>query len=252
MVRHHNRGKIKLNFKEIIWMLLLITFVFMAIVSLREIVKWYLNNNENIKLLEEISKETKVYVEENKYMIDFKKLKEKNSDTVAFLKVNGTNIEIPVVRSINNDFYLTHNFNKEYNSAGWIFTDYRNKLDGTDKNIVIYGHNTKGNTMFSDLKNIIKEEWYNDENNYRIEFITENEYLIYEVFSVYQIEKENYYIQTNFTNNEMFEEFVEKITKRSIKKFNVEVSGDDSLLTLSTCANNNKYRIVLHAKKIQD
>ena len=38
--------------------------------------------------------------------------------------------------------------------------------------------------------------------------------------------------------------------KRSIKNFNIDISKEDSILTLSTCANNNKYRVVLHAKKI--
>ena len=47
---------------------------------------------------------------------------------------------------------MNHNFEQEYNSAGWIFMDYKNKLDGTDKNIVIYGHNMKDLSMFGKLR----------------------------------------------------------------------------------------------------
>jgi len=71
------------------------------------------------------------------------------------------------------------------------------------------------------------------------------------VFSVYKIENEDYYIDTEFKKNE-FEEFIDTLKNRSIKDFNVDVSVEDSILTLSTCADNNKYRIVLHAKRISE
>ena len=104
--------------------------------------------------------------------------------------------------------------------------------------------------MFGTIKDVVKEEWYNNDENHEIIFITENEILDYEVFSVYQIETEDYYIQTHFENDEKFEEFINKIKNRSVKDFNTEVNSEDSILTLSTCANNKKYRVVLHAKKI--
>ena len=169
---------------------------------------------------------------------------------MAWIKVNNTNIEYPIVKTSNNSYYLTHSFDKSYNSAGWPFADYKNKFDGTDKNIVMYGHNRKDGSMFATLKNVLSPEWYNNEKNRNIIFNTENENSIYEVFSVYQIENEEYYIQTEFKTKDKFEKFIKTIKKRSIKDFGVEVTSEDSILTLSTCANNNKYRVVLHAKKV--
>lgn len=256
MAKHYNESKRKLDIKKtkkIVWISALLILIILAIISSINIIKWHLNNKENEDILKEISEAIKIdetQENENKYIINFNRLKEQNSDTIAFIKVNGTNVEFPVVQTINNDYYLTHNFNKDYNSAGWIFADYRNKLDGTDKNIIVYGHNTKGNTMFSSLNNILKEEWYNNEENYKIIFITENEYAIYEVFSIYKIEKEDYYIQTSFNDDEDYAKFIRTIKERSIKDFNTEVNAEDNILTLSTCANNNDYRIVLHAKKL--
>ena len=147
-----------------------------------------------------------------------------------------------------NDYYLTHNFYKNYNKSGWIFVDESNKLDGNDKNTVIYGHNVRDNSMFGSLKKVITPEWYDNEENYKIKLITENGEKIYKVFSVYQIEAEDYYIQTEFDSNKQFEQFIETLQKRSIKNFNEKVTTENQILTLSTCANNNKYRIVLHAK----
>lgn len=249
--KHYNKKK-----TNIISIILLFIFIILLFYSGTKIVIWYMNNQNNKKISDEISKfitldETKED-NEGKYVIDFEKLKEKNSDVVAWLKVNGTNIETTVVKTTDNDYYLTHNFNKEYNSAGWIFADYKNKVDGTDKNLVIYGHNMRDNSMFGSLKWVINEDWYNNEDNKYITLVTENETQIYEVFSVYQIEEEDYYIQTNFNTEKEFSTFLETIKKRSKKDFNVDVNKEDNILTLSTCANNNKYRVVLHAKKIRN
>ena len=249
--KHYNKKK-----TNIISIILLFIFIILLFYSGTKIVIWYMNNQNNKKISDEIAEfvtvdETKEDDEE-KYVVDFEKLKEKNSDIVAWLKVKGTNIETTVVKSTNNDYYLTHNFNKEYNSAGWIFADYKNKVDGTDKNLVIYGHNMRDNSMFGSLKWVINEDWYNNEDNKYITLVTENETQIYEVFSVYQIEEEDYYIQTNFNTEKEFSTFLETIKKRSKKDFNVDVNKEDNILTLSTCANNNKYRVVLHAKKIRN
>ena len=247
--KHYNKKKS--NIPSII---LMCFFTALLIYSGTKIVIWYMNNQNNKKISDEIAEfvtvdETKEDDEE-KYVVDFEKLKEKNSDIVAWLKVKGTNIETTVVKTTNNDYYLTHNFNKEYNSAGWIFADYKNKVDGTDKNLVIYGHNMRDDSMFGSLKWVINEDWYNNEDNKYITLITENETQVYEVFSVYQTEKEDYYIQTNFNTEKEFNTFAQTIKKRSKKDFNVDVNKEDNILTLSTCANNNKYRVVLHAKKI--
>lgn len=177
-------------------------------------------------------------------------MKLQNKDTVAYLKVNNTNISYPVVKSSNNSYYLNHNFEKSYNEAGWIFADYKNKFDGTDKNIVIYGRNRRDLSMFGSLKNILDTNWYNKKENLKIEFITDDVENIYEIFSIYKIENEDYYIKTEFANNE-FSEFINTLKNRSIKNFNTNVDENDNIFTLSTCVDNNKYRIVLHAKKMQ-
>ena len=221
------------------------------IISTSYIIKWYKENRENKDLENKLV--DIVVVDENKegsYNINFKELKNINNDVIGWLKVNGTNIEYVVVKGENNSYYLDHNFEKKGNSAGWIFADYRNKFDGTDKNIIIYGHNRKDNSMFGSLKNILTEEWYSNKDNLIIDFITENEHQKYQVFSVYKIQNEDYYIDTEFKDND-FENFIKTLKNRSIIDFEVEISSEDSILTLSTCANNNKYRVVLHAKKLK-
>ena len=235
---------------KILITLIQIVLIAVIIFSGIKIIEWIKSNKKNKDIMSEIKENVVINNEmdsnNEEYKIDLAKLKQKNSDAIAWIKVNGTDIDFPVVKGTDNSYYLTHNFDKEKNKAGWIFADYRNKFDGTDKNIIIYGHNMKNGSMFASLKDVIKEEWYNNENNKYIALITENEK--YQVFSVYQIETEEYYLQTNISN---FKEFVEKIKGRSKKDFNVDIKETDSILTLSTCADNTKYRVVLHAVKIK-
>lgn len=217
---------------------------------------WYKDKKNNDETTEQLKNNVKLEKikkdnsNNEKYIVDFKKLKSENSDVVAYIKVNNTNIEYPIVKTSNNNFYLNHSFDKSKNSRGWIFADYKNKFDNTDKNIVIYGHNMRNESMFGSLKNILNEEWYNNAENNNITFLTEKGNYIYKVFSIYKIESEDYYIKTNFKNDEDYEKFLNTIKNRSIKNFDINLNINDKIITLSTCANNNKYRIVLHAKKL--
>lgn len=252
--KRYKKDKTNTPIKRIIILIIMFIFILSMIFSGIKIFEWLKENKESKDNKDKI--QDAISIDENidnieKYKIDFESLKRTNPETIAWIKVNGTNIEYPVVKTSNNDFYITHSFDKSYNSAGWAFMDYKNKLDGTDKNIVIYAHNRRDGSMFGTLKNILTEKWKNNTDNFIIPFITENEKSEYKVFSVYKIEKEDYYITTNFETNNEFQRFVNVIKSRSEKDFEIDVSTNDSILTLSTCADNNKYRIVLHAKKVK-
>ncbi len=233
--------------KTIVKIVMLICFI-LLIYSIYNIIMWYVDNNKNETIKEEINEI--INNSEDNNGIDFKTLKEKNNEIIAYLKVNNTNIDYVVVKGSDNSYYLKHNLYKEYNRAGWIFMDFHNKLDGSDKNIVIYGHNTMDGTMFGTLRNVIKKEWYENEENHIIQLVLENEILTYQVFSTYSIPVEDYYINTIFKDNNEFNKFVNTLKNRSVYNYGVEVNGEDSILTLSTCTGNGKSRMVLHAKLI--
>lgn len=185
-----------------------------------------------------------------RYIVDFGGLKKINPDTKGWIKVNGVGIDLPVVQSTDNSYYLKHSFDKSYNVCGWIFADYRNNLDATDRNTIIYGHNRRDGTMFSPMANILESDWYdNDENRY-ITFLTEEGESTYEVFSIYQVKAEDFYIQTNFPTDEKYQEFLDVIKSRSVKKYDTNLTTNDKILTISTCGKENEYRVVLHAKRI--
>ena len=233
--------------KRLILNVLQLVFLCLMIYSGINIFLWLKDNGASSDIINEISS----IINDENNNVDFEKLKNINNEVVGVIKVNGTNIEYPVVKHSDNEFYLNHSFDKTENGAGWIFADYRDSLDGTDRNTIIYGHNRRDGKMFGTLKNVLKEEWYSNSSNLTISFKTEKEEQKYQVFSVYKIESEDYYITTDFTLK-TYDEFINTLKKRSVKDFKTEVSNNDKILTLSTCDNNNKYRVVLHAVKVKE
>ena len=232
----------------------LIAFIY----SIFNIIGWYIDGKKNEKLNEEIYSALDMGNNDNDQGLNedisnepnLAKLKELNSETVAYIKVNGTNIDYPVVKHKDNFYYLTHSFDKSYNQYGWIYANYENKFDGTDRNITLFGHNMKNGSMFGSLKNVLTSTWQNNEENLEVLFIIGEEAYTYKVFSTYKIYKEEYFATANFASDSDFKKFIDTIKKRSNKNYKVDVNITDQILTLSTCYKDNNYRVILHAKKL--
>ena len=257
----HKKHK-KNNSKSLI--VLRVTSFIIIIICLALLLNWIKENNSNKDLLNDIKSQVSLSKDSEKnsnkpldsaekdYSLDFARLKEINSDTVGWLKENNTDIDFPVVQGKNNDYYMTHNFNREYNSAGWIFADYRNTFDGTDKNTIIYGHNRRDGSMFSSLNNTLDQLWYTSQDNHIITLHTPTKNLYYQVFAVYTINADDFDNSTNFKISKNYQEYLNTSINRSIYNFNVDVTTLDKILTIYTCANNNQYRIILQAKLITE
>ena len=247
----HSKNKKKINLKRLVYLIILLVFIALMFFSGYKIIRWIIENKKSTTILKDV-KQTIIVDENDKYTVDFAKLKDINQDTVGWIRVPGTEVDYPVVKTTNNDYYINHSFDKTYNGAGWIFMDYKNSSELKDKNTVIYGHNRKNDSMFGTLKYVLNANWYNNDENKYVHYITEDEDIKYEVFSVYKIEVEDYYITTSFNTTKDYEHFINTIKSRSVKDFAVNVTTMDKILTLSTCADNNNYRVVLHAKRVAE
>ena len=180
---------------------------------------------------------------------DLDELKEKNSDTVGWIKVLGTKIDYPFVQTTDNDYYLSHNFNKRFTNLGWVFGDYRNKWINFNRNTIIYAHNLNTGQFFGTLLDTLKESWFNNYDNHYVKLSTFDSDTIWQVVSVYTIKPESYYIRSIFSDYD-FNEFLHAIKERSVFDFNYNYTLYDKILTLSTCDNGGKRRMVLHAKLV--
>lgn len=270
------KKKLKVKWKNLVLFLIIIICITTLIISTKYIIKWMIDSNKTEKQIEEITEIVEVeeveenenteiieqkeeppkenpywdYIKMNMINVNFNELKQKNPDTKGWIQVNGTNINYPFVQTNDNKFYLNHTFNKSYNSAGWVFLDYRNNINELSKNTIICAHGRLDTTMFGSLKNILSSGWLNNTNNYVVKLSTETENTLWQVFSVYHIPTTSDYIKVHFSSNEEFTKWAKMLLDRSAHNFNTSINENDQVLTLSTCYN-DKEKVVLHAKLIK-
>ena len=174
-------------------------------------------------------------------------LKQQNSDLIGWLSIEDTNIDYPVVKTNNNDYYLNHDFWNKYSLCGTPFMDFENNI--SSYNMVIYGHNMKNGTMFSELKKFKDTNFYTK--NSIIIFKTQKEIRDYKLVSILLIDTSNFDLSsfTSISTKEDKEDFLKVITTQSLISINKPVSINDSFITLCTCDTNNT-RLFVIAKKI--
>ena len=257
-----------------VWVVIATILLSTVFISIGKIILWQLDNNKSKGIKDEVDTIAEVdEIEDNEntelineptdqnsdywyYIsfplinVDFNELKKKNSDTVAWINVNNTNINYPIVQTSDNDFYLDHSYDKSYNEAGWVFLDYRNDSSFSDKNTIIYAHSRLDKTMFGSLSKTLKPEWYENKDNHIIRISNEKENSLWQIFSVYVIETESYYITTNFNSDEEYLTFLETMKSRSRYDFDTNLSASDRIITLSTCYDDDR-KTVVHAKLIK-
>lgn len=182
--------------------------------------------------------------------VNFDTLQKKNKDTIAWIQVNSTNINYPIVKTNNNDYYLNHAYDHSINEAGWVFMDYRNNGNFSNQNTIIYAHSRLNKTMFGSLSKVLKESWFENKDNHIINISTPTENSLWQIFSVYKIKEETYYITTDFSNDNDYLSFLNTLKNRSKFNFNTTLTENDTIITLSTCYSDTE-RTVVHAKKIK-
>jgi len=179
--------------------------------------------------------------------VDFAKLQEVNEDIVGWIRVNALGISYPITQGEDNDYYLHRTFEGVENFAGCIFMEYQNNSDLTDKNTIIYGHNMKNGSMFGKLKQF-KEEGVYDSNPYFWIYTPEKVYR-YDIFSCAEVGVFGDTYQISFVDDEAFMKFVDNAKARSVVDGSwVEVTEEDSVVTLSTCTGNDATRFVVQGR----
>lgn len=188
---------------------------------------------DDISAQETISETEQIPHETSPIEVDFDALLEKNEDIVGWLYSEDTPINLPVVQSSDNDYYLRRLIDGTGNNSGTLFVDYRNDGAFSDGNTIIYGHNMKNKEMFGTLSNY-KEQSYFDEHpmmwlltpdgDYKIELVAG--YVTPTSSDVYSFEQSEEDVLA------MVQQAVEKSTFHT----NIELDPGERFLTLSTCS----------------
>ena len=172
------------------------------------------------------------------FSVDFDALLKENADTVAWIRFEEPSIiSYPVVKSSDNEEYLTRTFTANDNKLGAIFMDMNNHSDFSDRNTMIYGHNLKlGGEMFSQLKEYEKEAFCKEHPYFYI-YTPDGKVRTYTVFSagVVKDTADNYNL--SYATDEEFEEYIQLCRDTSNYDVDVEVNKDSQIVSLSTCTN---------------
>ena len=188
---------------------------------------------------------------------EYKNLLNKNKKLIGWIKIDDTNIDYPVMQTSDNEYYLDHNLNQEYDKNGSIFMDKDCDVLKPSTNLIIYGHHMKNGQMFGDLDLYSSEEYFK-EHRY-IQFDTIYEKGIWEVMYVFRSrvysEEEivfKYYQFIDALSEQEFNSNMQEMAAMSLYDTGVTAQYGDRLLTLSTCDyQETDGRFVVVAKKSQ-
>lgn len=226
---------------------ILIFFLFFCCLSITSycFLKYFNTRRDNERIVEdqkiiidiaEIPQEPK---EESK--INFEELQSINPDIIAWIYVGGTNINYPILQSKSNTYYLKHNYKKEYSGAGSIYMDANADKDFNSQNTFIYGHYTSNKTMFGEIGNFMKQDFFDTHKEIFI-YTPTNTYIV-DLFSVYVDEANSNSYQMNYASAEELENYIKVIQSKSKIKSNIEdITIEDKIITFYSCSRETNFK----------
>lgn len=183
--------------------------------------------------------------------VDFDSIRAVNPEVVGWLTIEGTNIDYPVAQHSDNDYYLHHLFNGEWNSSGCLFMDCRNQADFSDRHTIIYGHHMDNGSMFQNLMYYKDQSFYEEHPTARL--ITPDGSYIMEFFAGYVADVNSDAWKLDFTSDRDFADRLAAALERSLFESTVIPTATDKIVTLSTCSYEfYNARFVLHGRLISD
>ena len=178
--------------------------------------------------------------------------KHHNQDIVGFLTIPGTDIDEPVRQGEDNEFYLSHDINKEKNLIGSVFLDYRVKIN--ERKNLIYSHNSSTlGVPFKELENYYQEDYFKAHQKIILEDTKGKQE--YQIFSIFVETSDWQFMKVKFTESQWLEH-LKYLENKSWFKTQNEWSNQDEILILQTCSHHQDYQnyerkyLVIAAKKI--
>ncbi len=244
--------------KSRIYTILEIVFIALFIFSAYKLYTIYSDYSKGDQIYEE-SADTYFEFEEtgesdvkgNNFTVDIEALKEENSEALGWIYIEDTPINYPLLQTDDNDYYLKHTYNRIYSAFGSIFLDYRCSSDLTDKNTIIYGHNTKNESMFGSLKKYKDETYF--KKHPHIYLIYEDYTYKYEIFSMFTTTTSSNVYKLKFDSASDYRHWIRDMHAASVVDTGeYKPTGKEKIITLSTCTSRTETeRFVVLAKQIE-
>lgn len=241
--KYYNEDKKKKNAKLIIIFLIVFVLIFCGVYFGIQIYNNHINEIPTDTTVPTTVSEVQQKVENP---IDFASLQAANSEIYAYIKIEDTNVDYPIVQSATDDeFYLRHTAeDKSWSASGAVYTESVNTKTFNDRVTVIYGHNGYGDTFFTTLHRFEKEDFFNNHPYFYI--YTPEKKLTYQVISAFKYDDRHIMNSFNFADTVQFLEFEQYLSNPSSALKNVrtqldkELDEDSKIVVLSTCITNQK------------
>ena len=173
------------------------------------------------------------------FQVDFKKLYKTNEEIIGWIYIPDTPVNYPLLYTDNNSYYLKHTYEKEYSDFGSIFLATECSSDFSDTHSLIYGHNTKNNSMFGSLKKY-KDSAYLKEHPY-FYIVQDDRVLEYKIVSAFTAETSDDIYLLTFEDDPAFITWLQNVEQLSVVDCSApEVTGKEKVVTLSTCTSRTK------------
>lgn len=171
-------------------------------------------------------------------VVDWKALKKVNPDVQGWLYQKGTVINYPVVQGTDNDTYLHTRFDKQWSGGGTLFVDSRMEKDFRGFNSIIYGHHMKDGSMFRSIRGYTKEDGYYDKHK-TLELATPHgnyHLVVFSAFITKATDEDTYKMTYDEAEKQAYIDRAWERSELPITRDSVDVTKNDRLVTLSTCA----------------
>lgn len=171
-------------------------------------------------------------------VVDWKALKKVNPDVQGWLYQKGTVINYPVVQGTDNDTYLHTRFDKQWSGGGTLFVDCRMEKDFKGFNSIIYGHHMKDGSMFRSIRGYTKEDGYYDKHK-TLELATPHgnyHLVVFSAFITKATDEDTYKMTYDEAEKQAYIDRAWERSELPVTKDSVDVTKNDRLVTLSTCA----------------
>lgn len=250
--RRHHRGRRSRKKAGIISNIILVIAVVVFCVSgfqLLKIGKGYLDGRSEYEKVRDLAVTNPE--EKEGFRVDFNALLEVNPDTVGWIRFypEPSQINYPIVQGQDNDEYLHQTFSANENTLGAIFLNVDNKADFSDRNSIIYGHRMKDGSMFRHLQDYEEKSFW-EENPYFYIYTPDGKEITYQIYSYAVVDATSDVYLTSFADDGAYQEFLNMTKGVSAYDTGVEVTAEDTIVTLSTCTSaSDDHRIIVQGVK---
>lgn len=168
--------------------------------------------------------------------INFPAWQRLNKDVQAWIHNHAIGVDLPIVDSPDNEYYLTRDIDLSYKAMGSLFFDYRNNTDFSDPNTIIYGHNFDNGLMFSNLVWYKSQQFYKQNPFYYL-YTPEQVYRVDIAAGIVVSETDTTYLKVDFQSDMQYRSLIYLINDNSVIETGIDLSPHDQIVTLYTCTN---------------